>query len=152
MKKSKDQFSKCPHCNEEIIINQKFCHNCGNEIEWIYPEDKYKCKVCSIKNKTGSKYCKECGSRLGNISEKKFGVENNLNSNYDPIFKKAFWLSMIPITSPFGFCFTIYAILKAKKNDIKVGAMGWTALIVSFIQISYIFSYIVVSLYNVSVQ
>jgi predicted negative regulator of RcsB-dependent stress response len=70
----------CPYCNAELRWGDKFCGNCGKQIEWSDAEQPQPgeaqesspqsdqvdltCPSCGTVNKPGSERCKTCGSDL----------------------------------------------------------------------------------------
>ena len=54
------QSGKCPNCNSELNLSDKYCQNCGIEIKSINTV----CKKCGSKILEGSKFCSNCGERL----------------------------------------------------------------------------------------
>ena len=50
---------KCPHCNNKIDNDSKFCPFCGKEIL----KEKV-CPKCGQKNSLSSSFCKKCGTPL----------------------------------------------------------------------------------------
>ena len=71
----------CPHCNVELRWGDKFCGNCGKQIEWTDPDSRttnegsqvsrssghnpLACETCGTVNKPGTELCRTCGSALG---------------------------------------------------------------------------------------
>ncbi len=54
------QTMLCPHCNQPIPLNSKFCSICGKttEIKQVV------CGKCNTKNAEGDKFCSNCGNSL----------------------------------------------------------------------------------------
>src|SRR5215210_4733264 len=48
---------RCPHCQHENLVGQKFCGECGARLETH-------CSTCGTVNPPGQKFCGECGERL----------------------------------------------------------------------------------------
>ncbi len=50
---------KCPNCGADVPKNNKFCGQCGTAIM-----AKTHCPNCGAENPPGNKFCKECGTKL----------------------------------------------------------------------------------------
>ncbi len=49
---------KCTECGEEILVDAKFCPNCGAKQEVKF------CKECGTKLEAGAKFCPNCGQKV----------------------------------------------------------------------------------------
>ncbi len=52
----------CPHCNNMIELNNKFCPICGKDTQ--KESTQVNCSKCGTQNKQGVKFCAECGNSL----------------------------------------------------------------------------------------
>ena len=69
----------CPHCNELINVNAKFCGECGKSVQ----KEKVPCISCEALINEDAKFCGECGTKQ--ITEKtcaKCGKENGPNAKF----------------------------------------------------------------------
>lgn len=48
----------CPYCSANILLNTKYCSECGKSLFSV------KCTSCGFENKAGMKYCGICGQKL----------------------------------------------------------------------------------------
>ena len=52
---------KCYNCGAPIQMTQKFCPNCGTEVNV-----EHNCPNCKTPYEEGQKFCLECGTKLIN--------------------------------------------------------------------------------------
>lgn len=48
----------CPYCGTNVLLNTKYCSECGNPLSSV------KCTFCGFENRSGMKYCNICGHKL----------------------------------------------------------------------------------------
>lgn len=61
------EIKKCPNCNTEISDKERFCHNCGYDINKKTVDktvnNEVKCSSCGTKLSENTKFCSECGKK-----------------------------------------------------------------------------------------
>jgi len=56
--KASSKTKKCSNCGEEVLLDAKFCPNCGAKQEAKF------CKECGAKLEAGAKFCPSCGQKV----------------------------------------------------------------------------------------
>lgn len=55
------KFNECSNCNAQVLVDSKFCNECGSKIESISSTF---CNECGSQMEKGSKFCSKCGTKV----------------------------------------------------------------------------------------